>query len=44
VLADVRAGTVSREGARRDYGVALDAACVAVDMDATRALRAARVG
>jgi N-methylhydantoinase B len=44
VLADVRAGTVSVEGARGDYGVALDAACLAVDIDATRALRAARGG
>jgi hypothetical protein len=42
VLADVRAGMVSTEGARRDYGVELDAMGRAVDIEATRALRAAR--
>jgi N-methylhydantoinase B len=39
VLADVRAGTVSAEAARRDYGVAIDAAPLAVDNAATDALR-----
>ena len=40
VLHDVRCGVVSREGARRDYGVAITPA-LALDAAATAALRAA---
>jgi N-methylhydantoinase B len=42
VLADVREGLVSVDGARRDYGVVLTADATAVDEPATRALRASR--
>lgn len=42
VVADVRLGLVSIEGARRDYGVVIeDVASLKVDIDATRKLRAA---
>jgi N-methylhydantoinase B len=41
VLADVRAGVVSLEAARRDYRVAIDAAALAIDETATAALRRA---
>ncbi|MCA1300695.1 caprolactamase subunit beta [Stappia indica] len=42
VLADVKLGLVSLEGARRDYGVVIeDAGSLRVDLDATRKLRAA---
>jgi N-methylhydantoinase B len=40
VVADVRAGKVSREAATRDYGVVLDPTTLEVDGTATRALRA----
>ena len=39
VLADVRAGYVTVEGARRDYGVAIDVAAWTVDEDETARLR-----
>jgi N-methylhydantoinase B len=39
VLADVRAEILSREAARRDYGVAIDEAGTAVDMPETKGLR-----
>jgi N-methylhydantoinase B len=39
VLADVLEGTVSAEGARRDYGVVIDPAPLRLDPEATRALR-----
>ena len=42
VLADVRAGLVSEQGARDDYGVILDADLAAVDAEATGKLRAER--
>jgi N-methylhydantoinase B len=42
VLADVRAGFVSRERARKDYGVILTGDGVAVDLAATRRRRADR--
>lgn len=42
VLDDVREGYVTPEGARRDYGVAIDVATMVVDEAATAALRAAR--
>ncbi len=41
VLADVRDGKVSLESARHDYGVAIDALSLQVNLDETRALRAA---
>lgn len=41
VLADVRDGKVSLDSARRDYGVAIDALSLQVNLDETRALRAA---
>ncbi len=44
VLRDVRNGFVSRESARRDYGVALEAAAWAVDATETTRLRAALRG
>ena len=40
VLEDVRQGYVTVEGARRDYGVVIDAAAIAVDVQATAELRA----
>jgi len=40
VVADVRDGKVTVEGARRDYGVALDPATLAVDAEETARLRA----
>lgn len=43
VLADVIEDKVSIEGARRDYGVAIDATMLAVDEAATRNLRSGRV-
>jgi N-methylhydantoinase B len=41
VLEDVRDGKVSAEGARRDYGVAIDPASLTVDEDETARLRSA---
>ncbi len=41
VLADVRDGKVSLDSARRDYGVAIDALSLQVNLEETRALRAA---
>jgi hypothetical protein len=40
VTEDVRRGYVSPEGARRDYGVAIDPATFKVDAEETRRLRA----
>jgi N-methylhydantoinase B len=40
VVADVRAGYVSVEAARKDYGVVIDPLTLALDMPATEALRA----
>jgi N-methylhydantoinase B len=42
VLADVRSGLVSVEGADRDYGVVVDARTMAVDPAQTRKRRAER--
>jgi N-methylhydantoinase B len=42
VLRDVVDGYVSLDGARRDYGVVIDRATMAVDDSATAALRKAR--
>ena len=42
VLEDVREGYVSLQSARTDYGVSIDAAGATVDLEATRALRAAK--
>jgi N-methylhydantoinase B len=42
VVADVAAGFVSREGAARDYGVAIDPATGAVDAKATAELRGSK--
>ena len=42
VLADVRAGKVTVEGAARDYGVVIDGATGEVDVDATASSRASR--
>lgn len=39
VLDDVREGYVSRAAAERDYGVVIDEATLALDLEATRALR-----
>lgn len=39
VLEDVREGYVTIEGARRDYGVVVDANTLSIDIQATRALR-----
>jgi N-methylhydantoinase B len=39
VLADVRQGYVSIEGAERDYGIVIDPATLEVDPAATRAAR-----
>ncbi len=44
VVEDMRNGLVSAEGARADYGVAIDPATFAVDEGETRTLRAGRVG
>jgi len=44
VAEDVHNGYVSVDGARRDYGVALDPQTLGVDEAATRALRASRLG
>ena len=44
VAADVSEGYVSPEAAERDYGVVLDAESLAVDGEATAALRRARRG
>jgi len=41
VLADVIDGYVSIDGARRDYGVAIDRATMTVDETATQELRSA---
>ena len=42
VVADIRLGLVSLEGARRDYGVVIeDEKSLKVDLEATRKLRAA---
>jgi len=41
VVEDVRNGLVSAEGARADYGVAIDAETLAVDVEETARLRAA---
>jgi N-methylhydantoinase B len=43
VAEDVRNGYVSVDGARRDYGVALDPQTLGVDQAATQALRASRL-
>ncbi len=44
VRGEVRDGFVSLEGARSDYGVALDPETLAVRVGETRALRAAMAG
>ena len=44
VLEDVLGEKVSVEGARRDYGVAIDPVALAVDTTETTRLRAARAG